>query len=119
MPPTLRGLDADIHRTGTGIPITTVSSGARTVLPVATAPSSPTTWVPRFLLGEAAQSAAEDAWRCWPAPTSDRVPRAYLNHLLIRSESISSSWIEGNRISPKRLAIAEAAARRARVSRST
>ncbi|MFB9959788.1 Fic family protein [Agromyces bracchium] len=31
----------------------------------------------------------------------------YLNHLLIRSESISSSWIEGNRISPKKLAIAE------------
>ena len=33
---------------------------------------------------------------------------AYLNHLLIRSESISSSWIEGNRVTPKRLAIAEA-----------
>ena len=31
----------------------------------------------------------------------------YLNHLLIRSESISSSWIEGNRLSPKKLAIAE------------
>ena len=31
----------------------------------------------------------------------------YLNHLLIRSESISSSWIEGNRITPKKLAIAE------------
>src|SRR5664279_5112922 len=31
----------------------------------------------------------------------------YLNHLLIRSESISSSWIEGNRVTPKRLAIAE------------
>ena len=30
-----------------------------------------------------------------------------LNHLLIRSESISSSWIEGNRLSPKKLAIAE------------
>lgn len=31
----------------------------------------------------------------------------YLNHLLIRSESISSSWIEGNRLSPKKLATAE------------
>ncbi|NQX12701.1 Fic family protein [Microbacteriaceae bacterium VKM Ac-2855] len=31
----------------------------------------------------------------------------FLNHLLIRSESISSSWIEGNRITPKKLAIAE------------
>ncbi|MCU1530316.1 MAG: Fic family protein [Frondihabitans sp.] len=31
----------------------------------------------------------------------------YLNHLLIRSESISSSWIEGNRVTPKKLAIAE------------
>ncbi|MDR1152078.1 MAG: Fic family protein [Bifidobacteriaceae bacterium] len=30
-----------------------------------------------------------------------------MSHLLIRSESISSSWIEGNRVSPKRLAIAE------------
>ncbi|GAA4671142.1 Fic family protein [Frondihabitans cladoniiphilus] len=31
----------------------------------------------------------------------------FLNHLLIRSESISSSWIEGNRVTPKKLAIAE------------
>lgn len=31
----------------------------------------------------------------------------FLNYLLIRSESISSSWIEGNRISAKKLAIAE------------
>lgn len=31
-----------------------------------------------------------------------------LNYLLVRSESISSSWIEGNRITPKKLAIAEA-----------
>jgi Fic family protein len=31
----------------------------------------------------------------------------YLNHLLVRSESISSSWIEGNRVTPKRLAVAE------------
>lgn len=32
---------------------------------------------------------------------------AYLSHLLVRSESISSSWIEGNRIKAKKLAIAE------------
>lgn len=31
----------------------------------------------------------------------------FLHHLLIRSESIASSWIEGNRVTPKRLAIAE------------
>ena len=32
---------------------------------------------------------------------------AFLAHLLVRSESISSSWIEGNRVTPKKLAIAE------------
>src|SRR5215213_5728547 len=37
----------------------------------------------------------------------DRTPGSYLAHLLIRSESISASWIEGNRVTPKRLAIAE------------
>ncbi|MFF2273933.1 Fic family protein [Agromyces sp. NPDC058136] len=60
-------------------------------------------------LGEAAQSAADDAVTVL-ARADERIgPNgAYLNHLLIRSESISSSWIEGNRISPKRLAIAEA-----------
>ena len=31
----------------------------------------------------------------------------FLNHLLIRSEAISSSWIEGNRVSGKRVALAE------------
>lgn len=40
----------------------------------------------------------------------------YLNHLLIRSESISSSWIEGNRVTPKRLAIAEVLERGSRVA---
>jgi Fic family protein len=40
----------------------------------------------------------------------------YLNHLLIRSESISSSWIEGNRITPKKLAIAETLGQGGRVA---
>ncbi len=44
--------------------------------------------------------------------TANRLPaRVFLarsrDQDVIRSESISSSWIEGNRISPKRLAIAE------------
>lgn len=40
----------------------------------------------------------------------ERIARSgsFFNNLLIRSESISSSWIEGNRISAKKLAIAEA-----------
>jgi Fic family protein len=40
----------------------------------------------------------------------ERIARSgpFFNNLLIRSESISSSWIEGNRISVKKLAIAEA-----------
>lgn len=52
-----------------------------------------------------AQQAAEDAL----ARADERIGSrgSYLNHLLIRSESISSSWIEGNRITPKKLAIAE------------
>lgn len=59
-------------------------------------------------IGVAAASAAEDAVAVL-ARADERVgPRhGYLNHLLIRSESISSSWIEGNRVTPKRLAIAE------------
>src|SRR6218665_63811 len=59
-------------------------------------------------LGAAAQGAAEDALAVL-ARADERIGERgrYLNHLLIRSESISSSWIEGNRISPKRLAIAE------------
>lgn len=59
-------------------------------------------------LGPEAQQAAEEALVVL-ARADERIGRrgAYLNHLLIRSESISSSWIEGNRVSPKRLAIAE------------
>lgn len=59
-------------------------------------------------LGREAQTAAEDALAVL-ARADERIGSrsGYLNHLLIRSESISSSWIEGNRITPKRLAIAE------------
>jgi Fic family protein len=60
------------------------------------------------VLGTEARGAAEDALAVL-ARADERIgPRGrYLNHLLIRSESISSSWIEGNRVTPKRLAIAE------------
>ncbi|QAV69735.1 Fic family protein [Salinibacterium sp. UTAS2018] len=59
-------------------------------------------------LGQEAQQAAEDALAVL-ARADERIGArgGYLNHLLIRSESISSSWIEGNRITPKKLAIAE------------
>ncbi|TFD01324.1 Fic family protein [Cryobacterium sinapicolor] len=59
-------------------------------------------------LGQEAQQAAEDALAVL-ARADERIGQrgGYLNHLLIRSESISSSWIEGNSISPKKLAIAE------------
>ncbi|WP_030519397.1 Fic family protein, partial [Nocardia rhamnosiphila] len=59
-------------------------------------------------IGPRAQQAAEDTLAVL-ARADERIgPRGtYLNHLLIRSESISSSWIEGNRITPKKLAIAE------------
>lgn len=59
-------------------------------------------------LGADAQGAAEDALAVL-ARADERIGSRgrYLNHLLIRSESISSSWIEGNRVTPKRLAIAE------------
>src|SRR5680860_134292 len=59
-------------------------------------------------LGREAQQAAEDALAVL-ARADERIGqrRGHLNHLLIRSESISSSWIEGNSISPKQLAIAE------------
>ncbi|WP_026820626.1 Fic family protein [Arthrobacter castelli] len=59
-------------------------------------------------LGEEAQQAAEDALRVLTR-ADERVGAngQYLNHLLIRSESISSSWIEGNRVTPKKLAVAE------------
>lgn len=60
------------------------------------------------VLGSTAAAAAEDALTVL-ARADERIGRRgrYLNHLLIRSESISSSWIEGNRITPKKLAIAE------------
>lgn len=59
-------------------------------------------------LGDEARGAAEDALTAL-ARADERIGGRgqYLNHLLIRSESISSSWIEGNRVTPKRLAIAE------------
>jgi Fic family protein len=59
-------------------------------------------------LGPEARSAAEDALNVL-ARADERIGQQgrYLNHLLIRSESISSSWIEGNRVTPKKLAIAE------------
>ncbi|MDA3804868.1 MULTISPECIES: hypothetical protein [unclassified Clavibacter] len=43
------------------------------------------------------------------APADERIGTRgqHLNHLLIRSESISSSCIEGDRVTPERLAIAE------------
>jgi Fic family protein len=60
------------------------------------------------VLGAGAQAVAEDALAVL-ARADERIGSRgrFLNHLLIRSESISSSWIEGNRVSPKRLAIAE------------
>ncbi|GAB09602.1 hypothetical protein GOARA_043_00770 [Gordonia araii NBRC 100433] len=58
-------------------------------------------------LGIRAADAAADALAVL-ARADERIGvGGYLNHLLVRSESISSSWIEGNRISPKRLAVAE------------
>lgn len=59
-------------------------------------------------IGREAQQAAEDALAVL-ARADERIGArgGYLNHLLIRSESISSSWIEGNRVTPKKLAIAE------------
>ena len=60
-------------------------------------------------LSLAAERAAHDALTVL-ARADERVGQrgGYLNHLLVRSESISSSWIEGNQVTPKRLAIAEA-----------
>lgn len=59
-------------------------------------------------LSRDAQQAVEDALAIL-ARADERIGTRsrYLNHLLIRSESISSSWIEGNRVTPKKLAIAE------------
>lgn len=59
-------------------------------------------------LGADALSAAEDALVVLARADEIVGSRSgFLNHLLIRSESISSSWIEGNRVTPKKLAIAE------------
>jgi len=59
-------------------------------------------------LGAEAQRAAEEALIALTRADERIGPNGrYLNHLLIRSESISSSWIEGNRVTPKKLAIAE------------
>lgn len=60
-------------------------------------------------LGAEARRAAEESLTAL-ARADEQIGEkgTYLNHLLVRSESISSSWIEGNRITPKRLAIAEA-----------
>ena len=57
-------------------------------------------------VGDEARAATEDALAVL-ARADERIGEraAYLNHLLIRSESISSSWIEGNRVTPKRLAL--------------
>jgi Fic family protein len=68
-------------------------------------------------IGPEAQRAAEDALALL-ARADERIGESgrYLNHLLIRSESISSSWIEGNRITPKKLAIAEVLQRGNRVA---
>ncbi|MDF2991528.1 MAG: fic [Microbacterium sp.] len=69
------------------------------------------------MLGERAQSAAADALVVL-ARADERLGTraAYLSHLLVRSESISSSWIEGNRVTPKRLAIAESLQHGSRVA---
>ncbi len=63
-------------------------------------------WLPP--IGPNARQAAEDALAVL-ARADERIGASggYLYHLLIRSESISSSWIEGNRVTPKKLAIAE------------
>lgn len=68
-------------------------------------------------LGDTAQTAATDALAVL-ARADERVGARgrFLNHLLIRSESISSSWIEGNRVTPKKLAIAELLSRGSRVA---
>ena len=68
-------------------------------------------------LGTEAREAAEDALAVL-ARADERVSTrgGYLHHLLIRSESISSSWIEGNRVTPKRLAIAEVLQQGSRVA---
>lgn len=68
-------------------------------------------------LGPEARQGAEDALAVL-ARADERIGTRgrYLHHLLIRSESISSSWIEGNRVTPKRLAIAEVLRQGSRVA---
>ena len=44
----------------------------------------------------------------WGISQPHYLSEKYLHHLLIRSESISSSWSEGKQVTPKRLAIVEA-----------
>ena len=69
------------------------------------------------VLSDLAQNAAADALVVL-ARADERLGTraAYLSHLLVRSESISSSWIEGNRVTPKRLAIAESLRHGSRVA---
>ncbi len=70
------------------------------------------------VLSDVARTEAEDALTVL-GRADERIGRRgrLLNHLLIRSESISSSWIEGNRVTPKQLAIAEALSFGSRVAR--
>lgn len=69
------------------------------------------------VLGADARQAAEDALTVLARADEQVGSRGRaLHHLLIRSESISSSWIEGNRVSPKRLAIAEVLQQGSRVA---
>ena len=85
------------------------TSVARTVRRATIEPTCPTSSaVQAPQLGSSAQQAAEDALTVL-ARADERIGArgAFLNHLLIRSESISSSWIEGNSVTPKKLAIAE------------
>jgi len=68
-------------------------------------------------IGRAARQAAEDALAVLARADEQIGERGrFLNHLLIRSESISSSWIEGNSVTPKKLAIAELLERGTRVA---
>jgi len=69
------------------------------------------------VLGDEARQAAENALQTLTRADERIGSRGrFLSHLLSRSESISSSWIEGNRVTPKKLAIAEALAHGPRVA---
>lgn len=76
--------------------------------PAATSPTCPTNWAIARTLGAEAQGAAEDALAVL-ARADERIGARPVSESSAdpRSESISSSWIEGNRVTPKRLAIAE------------